>query len=97
MILSDSTVFATIAPLTPMPPTTTKAPVVVVVEATPLLATTLPLKISGPPPVLVMVPLVIRLPVAASIVNGPTVRPFCTIKLLFAIVPYSLVAFYTAL
>jgi len=35
-----------------------------------------------------MVPDVVMLPVAASIDNAPTVRPFFTTKLLFAIVPY---------
>ena len=37
-----------------------------------------------------MVPVVVTLPVAASISNAPTVRPFFTTKLLFAIVhsPY---------
>jgi hypothetical protein len=31
----------------------------------------------------------IILPVAASTDNGPTVKPLCTTKLLFAMVPYS--------
>ena len=36
----------------------------------------------------VMVPVVVMLPFDASIVNAPTVKPFLTTKLLFAIVPY---------
>jgi hypothetical protein len=76
-------------PLTPKPPTTTNAPVDVVVLVVPLDATKLaPLNTAGVVLVLTIGPVVVNVPLAASIVNGPTVSPLCTTKLLFAIVPY---------
>jgi hypothetical protein len=44
------------------------------------------------PPAVLRVPVVVILPVAASIERGPTVRPFCTVKFVLAIVPCSLQA-----
>ena len=76
-------------PLIPTPPTTTIAPVDAVVLAVPLAATKLaPLNTAGDVLVLIIAPVVVNVPLAASIVNGPTVSPLCTTKLLFAIVPY---------
>jgi hypothetical protein len=41
-------------------------------------------------PIVICLPTgIVILPLAASIVVGPTVRPLCTTKLLFAMVPYS--------
>jgi hypothetical protein len=45
----------------------------------------------------VIVPLVEILPVDASIESGPTVRPFCTVKFVFAIVPYLPAGYYTGI
>ena len=58
----------------PTPPATTIAPVIVETLTCVELET--------------MVPVVIKLPDVASIVNGPIWAPLCILKNLFAIVPY---------
>ena len=62
-------------PLTPAPPTTTKAPVVVLVLAVPLAATTLPFRVDTP--VTPSVELNVAAPVTPNVV--PTVKLFVTV------------------
>ena len=63
------------SPPIPTPPATVNAPVAVDIAACVELV--------------YIVPAVAKLPVAASIVNGPTMAPLCMKKNLFAIVPIS--------
>ena len=73
-------------PLIPAPPTTTNAPVVVLVLLVPGATTKFAPEIFvGVELVLVIGPAVVNAPSAAFTVKSPTCSPLCTTKLLFAI------------